>query len=107
MTRGGTNAWLVAKTYKQAIRETGWVLCGLCLKPIRYIDDLTVDHILPKALGGTGATDNLQPAHERCNHQKGAKLFNAPGVRSQKNIVGTPDPSVSYDQVSGLSGRTG
>lgn len=34
-------------------------------------EDATVDHIVPKAKGGTNAFDNLALACRRCNHAKG------------------------------------
>lgn len=37
-------------------------------------DDLTVDHIQPESLGGSGCTDNLQTLCRRCNSSKGVKL---------------------------------
>lgn len=33
-------------------------------------DDLTVDHIVPKALGGTDSRDNLQVLCRSCNSAK-------------------------------------
>jgi 5-methylcytosine-specific restriction endonuclease McrA len=43
--------------------------CALCgTAPARG-----VDHIIPKAKGGTGAVENLQPACWPCNNRKGAK----------------------------------
>ncbi len=42
--------------------------CGICGKPINGL--LTIDHIIPKAKGGTNAQSNLQPAHFKCNQHK-------------------------------------
>jgi 5-methylcytosine-specific restriction endonuclease McrA len=52
-------------------------ICAWCGQPI----DLTlsgndpqgpsVDHILPRAQGGTNHPTNLQPMHRRCNTQRG------------------------------------
>lgn len=36
----------------------------------------TIEHILPRAHGGTDAPANLALACSRCNHQKGARLDN-------------------------------
>ena len=50
-------------------------LCGICGKPLP--DDLAavhVDHIRPRAHGGTNAPENLQAAHASCNLAKGASL---------------------------------
>ncbi len=56
------------------------VLCAICGEPIslggtKGKGGLTVDHIIPKALGGTYAKDNLQPAHARCNHKRQTMLL--------------------------------
>lgn len=43
-------------------------VCHLCGKPGAN----TIDHIIPRALGGTDELDNLRPAHKRCNSSRGA-----------------------------------
>jgi len=54
----------------------GWV-CGICARPIpRDVDPhddlaLTIDHVIPIALGGQHTLPNLQPAHRACNVAKG------------------------------------
>ena len=35
---------------------------------------LTVDHVVPRCLGGANAQTNLQTLCERCNHAKGCAL---------------------------------
>lgn len=37
----------------------------------------TIDHVLPRARGGSDDLDNLRPAHRRCNLERGAKLPSA------------------------------
>lgn len=50
--------------------------CGICSKhidtSIKYPNPMsaTVDHILPRSLGGTNDVDNLQPSHALCNSTK-------------------------------------
>jgi len=63
------------------------LLCGLCFLPIPtnvytgkinkkfHPASLTVDHILPKSLGGGDTNDNLQYAHRYCNQSKNNKLW--------------------------------
>lgn len=51
------------------------VICGICGEPISKGGDygkgsLTVDHIIPKSLGGTFENRNLQPAHAICNRMR-------------------------------------
>ena len=35
---------------------------------------MTIDHILPRSLGGSNAIENLQPMCNTCNHKKGNKV---------------------------------
>jgi 5-methylcytosine-specific restriction endonuclease McrA len=44
--------------------------CVFCGSP----EDLTVDHDVPKAKGGTNGLDNLQTLCEPCNVRKGDRL---------------------------------
>lgn len=43
--------------------------CAYCGKKIKY-KDMQVDHVKPKARGGTDDLDNLLPACRSCNHYK-------------------------------------
>lgn len=43
--------------------------CAICGKPLAY-DEMTIDHIIPKARGGDGSFSNLQCACETCNTMK-------------------------------------
>lgn len=53
--------------------------CHLCHQPIdlslRFPDKMcgTLDHIVPKARGGSDALENLRPAHFTCNSSRQAK----------------------------------
>ena len=50
-------------------------LCGICGKSLpKELDDIHVDHIIPRVHGGRDVVDNLQATHARCNLSKGAKL---------------------------------
>ena len=45
----------------------------------------SVDHIIPTALGGTNAAENLRPAHKSCNAAAGARLTNK--LRAGKRVA--------------------
>lgn len=49
-------------------------VCGICAKPPRDDDPLVLDHIQPRAYGGTDDPSNLQAAHRSCNGRKGASI---------------------------------
>lgn len=49
----------------------GSLLCSLCGKRITDSNDLSVDHIHPKSLGGKNHVNNYQPAHKGCNARRG------------------------------------
>ena len=61
--------------YREVLKSQGSIKCGICLQPITIIEELTVDHIRPRAWGGNSRLTNLQPAHESCNGQKGNQLL--------------------------------
>lgn len=44
--------------------------CGYCGGPLK-IQDMTVDHMLPRSRGGTSNIKNLLPSCEDCNSIKG------------------------------------
>ena len=48
--------------------------CNLCGRALR-LRDVTIDHIVPVAVGGTNHVANLQPAHLSCNMRKGTNLM--------------------------------
>lgn len=47
--------------------------CQLCGRKIKF-EDMTLDHVIPLAMGGNDAVGNLQCACEFCNRQKGSYL---------------------------------
>lgn len=62
----------------------GWV-CGIChetvssaAKPATGWRSPTLDHIKPKAKGGTDGLANLQVAHYGCNQEKGDGTTKSP-----------------------------
>jgi 5-methylcytosine-specific restriction endonuclease McrA len=53
---------------RAAVLAARGTVCHLCGMPGAD----TIDHIVPRALGGTDDIDNLVPAHKRCNSSRGA-----------------------------------
>lgn len=46
--------------------------CAYCARPLTILT-MTIDHVIPKALGGTGAQHNLRCACWDCNQAKADK----------------------------------
>jgi len=62
----------------QIAERDGWVChwCGLPVARGLPADDpmhASIDHIVPRRDGGTGARDNLRLAHHKCNHERDAR----------------------------------
>lgn len=61
--------WDTDPRYKRARRALLGQPCVYCGHPAD-----TVEHLTPRALGGTNDRDNLAPACRRCNERRGAAL---------------------------------
>lgn len=72
------------RMYRQRMRQSVWlkyrkkdgkgvffVDCVACNKPLLR-KAFTIDHVFPKALGGTDHLSNLQPMCGSCNEAKGS-----------------------------------
>lgn len=70
---------------QRLIAEHGMV-CALCGKPIESEKELTVDHIIPRAMGGATIYGNCQLAHKSCNLRKGNKYIDPEIVENATGI---------------------
>lgn len=70
---------------QRLIAEHGMV-CALCGKPIESESELTVDHIIPRAMGGSTTYENCQLAHKECNFRKGNKYVDTETVGNATEI---------------------
>lgn len=76
------NPWMFFRDKKRsrrdAVRARDGDLCWRCEQPMRFGPPhnrgkaATVEHVLPLALGGTWALDNLRLCHVGCNRHLGA-----------------------------------
>lgn len=66
---------IIRGQYVKQFHFTGVVICGICGLGIGSIDELTIDHIVPKSSGGKSRVDNMQPAHYTCNQIKANRLI--------------------------------
>jgi len=70
----------IYKHNRAILRKTATV-CALCGMPIdkslKYPNpmSISIDHIIPVALGGRSTIDNLQATHLICNKAKGKKVL--------------------------------
>ncbi|CAB4142192.1 HNHc domain containing protein [uncultured Caudovirales phage] len=67
---GSTTAW-------RKIRQTVINRDGCCQK-CGTEENLTVDHIVPRVLGGSDAMSNLEVLCQSCNSSKGGRFFESP-----------------------------
>lgn len=49
-------------------------ICPLCDRKILKYEDGSIDHIIPRSLGGNNSLKNLQFVHKHCNSIKSNKL---------------------------------
>lgn len=61
------------ETLRQYVIERDGLTCRLCGDPVEP-DDVHIDHVFPRVLGGDDSPANLQVAHSTCNLAKGARL---------------------------------
>jgi 5-methylcytosine-specific restriction endonuclease McrA len=45
-------------------------VCFFCEKPFSLTSPATIEHLVPKSMGGSGRFDNLALTHENCNHKR-------------------------------------
>ncbi|MCU0569376.1 MAG: HNH endonuclease [Oculatellaceae cyanobacterium Prado106] len=56
---------------RQLVRERAKYLCEYCHSPERSSSDIfTIDHLIPRSLGGSDALSNLALACRRCNERR-------------------------------------
>ena len=71
---------LLSKRDKLSIvRERDGYSCVICHKLFNKNSEVTLDHWIPKAAGGSEDVSNLRLAHKKCNSWKGDRLPNEDG----------------------------
>jgi 5-methylcytosine-specific restriction endonuclease McrA len=95
---------------RRRLAERDGAQCWLCKGPFELKGPLkaTIDHIIPRSLGGTDRMDNLKLAHRLCNRKRGSEDPNSPSTRrriakaleehiSKSKKVGSPDDTVHQE----------
>lgn len=72
---------------RQCLIAKHGMVCALCSKPIESENELTVDHIIPRAMGGSTTYENCQLAHKECNLRKGNKYVDPETVKNNTEIT--------------------
>lgn len=57
------------KNRRQSIWDKDSGCCWLCGLPVS-LEDMTIDHEIPRSKGGTSALKNLRASHSRCNNSR-------------------------------------
>lgn len=60
--------------------------CYYCLN-VFLITDLTIEHLIPRSLGGTNEESNITLACAPCNHQRGKDSFLMKRSASRRNKI--------------------
>ena len=81
----------VKLTRREVFRRDGYT-CQYCGK---HTMDLTIDHVLPRHLGGPHAWTNVVAACSHCNHRKGGRTLEESGMHLYK-IPKEPPASPIY-----------
>lgn len=68
MTGGGSWSGRQVTELRAAVLGAKGTVCHLC----GYPGADTIDHLIPRSLGGDNSVDNLAPAHHSCNSARGA-----------------------------------
>ena len=70
-SRADSGGRAMASTKHAALVAKQGGRCALCERPFSRNDEITLDHIIPRSLGGPTRAHNLQAAHRACNQLRG------------------------------------
>ena len=54
--------------------DNGYYICGICGHWVAA-DEVTLDHIEPRTASNIYQVSNIQPAHGKCNYEKGSRRW--------------------------------
>lgn len=78
-------------TKREVLRRDDYT-CQYCGQKVSY---LTIDHVVPRRLGGTHSWDNLVAACPTCNHRKGGRTLEQAQMRLLQ-LPAAPSSSARY-----------
>lgn len=74
------NPLLSKKDKISIVRERDGFDCAICHKTFKSLSEVTLDHWIPRAAGGSEDVSNLRLAHKRCNAWKSDRIPNEDGT---------------------------
>lgn len=86
-------------TRREVLRRDNYT-CQYCG---RRAEELTIDHIIPRRLGGRFTWDNVVTACAPCNHKKGGKTLEEAGMRLLHQPKEPPSSAVYHFGRSGAN----
>lgn len=78
------NSAYLSEDLRRRVREAAGNRCGYCRASQGYVYEvLEIEHILPRALGGSNEEANLWLSCGRCNNHKGAQTTGVDSITGQ------------------------
>jgi 5-methylcytosine-specific restriction endonuclease McrA len=88
---GSTRQW---RSIRERILRRDGFICQYCAQ-----EATTVDHVIPRRLGGLDTDDNLVAACSKCNYSKGGRFFVSKRTPPTPMLVSNPqNTSIAHDQ---------
>lgn len=85
----------VSSSIRQRVREAACDRCGYCLSPQRYVmGKLEIEHIIPRARGGSDDEANLWLSCSLCNRYKGSQITGIDPLRGATVVLFNPRTQV-------------
>ena len=78
--------------FRDKVLERDAYTCQYCGKSA---SELTLDHVIPRRLGGSHTWENLATACRQCNHKKGGRMADYARMKLRKRPI-APSASAYY-----------
>lgn len=74
------NLLLSKKEKIEILLDRDGATCAICFNSFKDRKEITIDHWIPRAVGGSEDIDNLKLAHKKCNAWKSDRVPNEDGT---------------------------
>ncbi len=98
---------MTTAVHRKTVYERDGAICGFCQGHVGW-EDLDLDHVVPRALGGKTTLTNLRVAHKRCNRSNGVHVRTQLQTGVAKRLYGRLRfmiPSELHDRLRDLALR--